>query len=153
MIPEKEFILKEYLVRDMQLFSEVKLTKKGLIRYLCLSLGLVQPNESRTLIFDIVEALLYFHFRGIEPTAKEIEEKVNSQREKKASFKSIMYHLLQLKKQGIITKKDNKYIFVIPSMAEDRELENALEQIYLENIRMAFEKIKKVIRILKTMQD
>ncbi|MCX8163001.1 MAG: hypothetical protein N3D10_00400 [Candidatus Micrarchaeota archaeon] len=153
MIPEKELIINEYLVRDMQLLSQVKLTKKGLIRYLCLSLGLVQLNESRTLIFDIVEALLYFHFNDIEPTAKDIEQKVNSLREKKASFKSIMYHLLQLKKKGIITKKENRYVFVIPSLAENKELGPALEQIYLENIKLAFEKIKKAIEILKTMKD
>ncbi|MFN3910357.1 MAG: hypothetical protein ACK4J0_03960 [Candidatus Anstonellaceae archaeon] len=155
MIPESELISKEYLVRDMQLLGEVKLTKKGLIRYICLSLGLIQPNESRTLIFDIMEALIFFHFKDEEPTTKQIIEKINKIRVNKppAKLKAILYHLNQLKKRGLIVQKNGKYSFVMPALAESKDLGFALEQIYLGNIKIVFEKIKKALNVLKTMDS
>ncbi|MCM8830728.1 MAG: hypothetical protein NC918_00845 [Candidatus Omnitrophica bacterium] len=155
MIPESELISKEYVVRDMQFLGEVKLTKKGLIRYICLSLGLIQPNESRTLVFDILEVLIFAHFKEEELTAKDIIERINKIRLNKppAKLKAVMYHLKQLKNKGLITSKEGKYIFVIPPLAETKELGLILEHIYLSNIKIAFEKIKKALDILKTMDN
>jgi|YelNatPaOPRAMG01_1025707.scaffolds.fasta_scaffold18404_5 hypothetical protein len=153
MIPEKELIRNEYIIRDMQLLGEVKLTKKGLIRYLCLSLGLINPNETRTLIFDIIEALIFFHYKEINPDIHQIIQKINQIRSEEnkpqANIKAIRYHLFELKKLGILTKKDGKYFFALPSQLESKDLGMALEQIYLENTKNAFEKIKKVLKILQ----
>jgi len=154
MIPEKDLIRNEYIVRDMQLLGEVKLTKKGLIRYLCLSLGLINPNETRTLIFDILEALIFFHYKEVNPDIHQIIQKINQIRseEKKpeAKIKAIRYHLFQLKKLGILSKKEGKYFFALPTQLENKDLGIALEHIYLDNTKNAFEKIKKVLRILQT---
>jgi hypothetical protein len=154
MIPESELIRNEYVIRDMQLLGEVKLTKNGLIRYICLSLGLINPNESRVLIFDIMQALIEFHFEEIEPDINQLMEKINKIRENKkpAQIKAVRYHLFQLKKRGIIERKNGKYRFSLPPLAENKDLGQILEQIYIQNTKNAFEKIKKALEILKTMR-
>ena len=62
-MPESQLIRGECLVRDLQFNEEVKMTRKSLVRYLALSLGLISPNETRAGLLEVLEALLYFHFR------------------------------------------------------------------------------------------
>ena len=65
-MPESELIRGECLVRDLQFNEDVKLTRKGLVRWVALSLGLISPHETRAGLLEVLEALLYFHFRRRE---------------------------------------------------------------------------------------
>jgi transcriptional regulator with GAF, ATPase, and Fis domain len=152
-MPESALIRQEHIVRDMQLLGEVKLTRRGLIRYLCLSLGLISPNESRTLMLDIIEALLKAHFAQEEPDIHRIMVLINSIRPKDdpAQIKAVRYHLHQLKEKGMLSRKAGKYRFVLPPMAENDDLGGALEYLYVTNTKNAFEKVKKAVSTLKTM--
>lgn len=152
-MPESALIRQEHIVRDMQLLGEVKLTRRGLIRYLTLSLGLISPNETRTLMLDIVEALLKAHFKQEEPDIHRIMELINEVRGKNspAQIKAVRYHLHQLKERGILSRKAGKYKIALPPMAESNDLGEALEYLYLTNTKNSFEKIKKAIKTLQTM--
>ncbi len=152
-LPEAALIRQEHIVRDMQLFSEVKLTRRGLIRYLALSLGLISPNESRTLMLDILEALFGAHFAGEEPTIHQIMDRINALRPhgEPAQVKAVRYHLHQLKEKGILSRKGGKYKFVLPPLAENTDLGEALEYLYLTNAKTAFEKVKKAVQTLEHM--
>lgn len=57
MIPESEYIEETITVRDMRLPSDVTLTKRSLIRWIALSLGLINPNESRKSLIYLIEIL------------------------------------------------------------------------------------------------
>lgn len=152
-LPESSLIRQEHVVRDMQLLGEVKLTRRGLIRYLALSLGLISPNESRTLMLDIFEALLKAHFAQEKPDIHRIMELINGLRDKDnpAQVKAVRYHIHQLKERGMIQRKSGRYSFALPPLAESEDLGTAFEYLYLTNTRNAFEKVKKAISSLKTM--
>ncbi len=147
-LPESELIRSEIVLRDMQFLSEVKLAKKSLVRWLALSLGLISPNESRTLILDILEALFGFHFKSHEPTMHEIISSV-AKINPKSNHKAVRYHIGQLKKQGILSRTKGRYRFSLSSLQESRDLTSALEHLYLEQAKSAFAKIRKAILALE----
>ncbi len=152
-LPESSLIRQEHIIRDMQLFSEVKLTRRGLIRYLSLSLGLISPNESRTLMLDILEALFGAHFAGEEPNIHQVMDRINALRkhDDPAQEKAVRYHLHQLKMRGILERKSGKYHIALAPMAENTDLGEALEYVYLQNAKTAFEKVKKACGTLRHM--
>ncbi len=153
-LPESSLIRQEHIVRDMQLLREVKLTKRGLIRYLALSLGLISPNESRTLMLDILEALFGAHFSHEEPDVNQLMERINAVRpaDSPAQIKAVRYHLHQLKEKGILQRKAGRYRFALPPMAEKTDLGEALEYVYLTNAKNALEKTKIALKTLEHMQ-
>lgn len=152
-LPEAALIRQEHIVRDMQLFSDVKLTRRGLIRYLALSLGLISPNESRTLILDILDALFQCHFAREEPDIHTLMDRINAIRppEDPGQIKAVRYHLHGLKEKGLLERKSGHYKFALPPMAEKPDLGEAFEHLYLQNARNALEKSKKALAALEHM--
>ncbi len=161
-IPEAKYIRNEVILRDMQLTQDVKLARKSLIRWIALSLGLISPNETRTLMLDILESLFYFHFKEREPGINEIVDKVVSiSRGRKSKgeegkldertrvAKAVRYHLLQLKNKGLIERKKGNYTFVVDPMGETNDLSSAVEYIYRANSEPALEKVKTAIKTLE----
>jgi hypothetical protein len=165
--PESSLIRQEHVIRDLQFTNEVKLTRRSLARWLSLSLGLIAPNESRTLMLDLIDSLFYFHYNQEEPDINMIVTKVKELRkssgekgsgakgakgkdgkvmvldEETRIAKAVRYHLLVLKKRGILERHSGKYRFVLSPLIEDRDLGKSLEYAYTQNHEIIFEKIKK----------
>ena len=148
-MPESQLIREECLVRNLQFNEDVKLTRKALVRWLALSLGLISPNESRMGLLEVLEALLYFHFEKIEPDIHQILEKVKEIKKEEPNPKAVRYHLLQLKKMGLIEAKKLKYRFVLAPLQENDDLSVALAHIYRQRMDASFEKIGKALSLLK----
>jgi DNA-binding transcriptional ArsR family regulator len=148
-IPESHLIRQEHIIRDMLFTSDVKLTRKSLIRWIALSLGLISPNETRTLMLDLLEALFHFHVKGDEPDITAIVEEINKKREEKTNPKAVRYHLLQLKNRGLIERKAGRYAFVLSPFSEGRDLSTSIEYTYKQNVETAFEKIKAALKALE----
>jgi len=152
-MPESELIRNECLVRDLQFNDEVKMTRKSLVRYLALSLGLISPNETRTGLLEVFEALLYFHFErkrgGADPDIYQLLEKVKEIRKEEPNPKAVRYHLLQLKKLGIIEAKKRHYRFCLSSLQENDDLASALAHTYRQRMDASFEKIRRAISFLE----
>ncbi|MGC8924257.1 MAG: winged-helix domain-containing protein [Candidatus Micrarchaeia archaeon] len=112
MIPESQYIENVILVRDMRLMDEVTMTKASLIRWLALALGLINSNESRKSLLDLIEILFAVQLgegRGI--TVEEIMDRLKRQG-KRCSEKTIRYHLLRLERRGVVRRKLKEYSFV-----------------------------------------
>ncbi|MCX6771380.1 MAG: hypothetical protein NTX79_04970 [Candidatus Micrarchaeota archaeon] len=152
-MPESQLIRGECLVRDLQFNEDVKLTRKALVRWLALSLGLISQNETRAGLLEVLEALLYFHFAkkqgGADPDIYQILDKVKEIKKKEPNPKAVRYHLLQLKKLGIIEAKTRRYRFVLPPMQENDDLASALSYVYHQRMDSSFEKIKKALSVLE----
>lgn len=152
-MPESALIRGECLVRDLQFNEEVRLTRKGLVRWLALSLGLISPNESRTGLLEVLEALLFFHYERrrahSEPDIHQLLAKVREIRKKEPNPKAVRYHLLQLKKLGIIETKKRKYRFVLAPLQENDDLSSALAHVYRQRMDASFEKVKKALSQLE----
>jgi len=152
-MPEAALIRGECLVRELQFNDDVKLTRKALVRWLALSLGLISPNETRTGLLEVLEALLYFHFKRrhgtADPDIYQLLDKVKEIRKEEPNPKAVRYHLLQLKKLGIIEAKKRKYRFALAPMQEDEDLASALSYVYRQRMDSSFEKIKKALSLLE----
>lgn len=152
-MPESALIRGEVTVRELQLNDEVKLTRKGLVRWLALSLGIISPKESRTGLLEVLEALLFFHYQRretkSEPDIHRLLEKIGEIKKKEPNPKAVRYHLLQLKKLGIIETKKRKYRFVLSPLQENDDLALALSHVYRQRMDSSFEKIKKALSLLE----
>jgi hypothetical protein len=155
-MPESRLIRGECLVRELQFNEDVKMTRKSLVRYLALSLGLISPNESRTGLLEVLEALLFFHYEKREtrsdPDIYQILEKVKEIRKGEPNPKAVRYHLLELKKLGIIEAKKRKYRFVLAPLQENDDLAAALSYVYHQRMDSSFEKIKRALSTLEKMR-
>jgi len=151
MIPEASLIESEFVVRDMQLTKEVRMTKKSLIRWIALSLGLISPNESRKTMLDLLEALFYFQLsEGKEPDVHELTEYMRKNG-REVSEKTVFYHLLQLKKAGLVKRNKGRYSFPQSPEAEKGDVASSIEYTYKRNSEEAFRKIKEALVVLSRM--
>ena len=110
MIPESRLIKSEIVIREMSLPDDVLLAKKSLVRWIALSLGLILPNESRMLLLDVLDALLYFHVKNENPTTQDILARLKKQTKKEPNPKAVYYHLLKLKEADILIRKKGRYM-------------------------------------------
>jgi len=149
MIPESEYIEETITVRDMRLPSDVTLTKRSLIRWIALSLGLINPNESRKSLIYLIEILFENQLKNktgisVEQIMKEVEKK---EMDKSFSEKTVRYHLLRLEKKGFVKRKNIYYSLSVSDFSED-SIENMIEE-YVERQNKAMDKVKMALNKLK----
>ncbi len=116
-----------------------KLTERELVRKICLSLGLLQPGDSRDVIVDIFHILIKSSKNQKSLDSKEIEDKVIAARKKYnmpllgIASSNIRRQLKRLKDLFIIESNANRY-----RINEFEELETIfeekIEQYYLKSI-------------------
>ena len=127
-IPLSEITLRKYE-------KPYNLEKRELVKKICLSLGLLQPGDSRDVIVDVLHALL----EEGEIAADEIKAKVVEYR-KKANLNmkgiaesNIRRQVKRLKDLFLVEKKDNFY-----QISENEKLlhlfEQKIENFYLKGI-------------------
>ncbi len=137
MIPESKLIRNEITLRELSISNDVKLAKKSMIRWLALSLGLVSPNESRTLILDLLEVLFYAHIKKEKLTSQDIFERSQSISSEKFNQKAIYYHMLKLKEIGFLKNKGKEYFL----SDEEESLSEILKNLHSYNIKNSFDRI------------
>lgn len=149
-LPESALINSEVVLRDMQLSQEVKLTRKSLIRWLALSMGLISPNESRTILLDLLEALFYYQFaEKLDPTVADLISYLESELGKSSSNeKAVRYHLLQLQKLGLLERKKGRYFFAVSPLSEKGDFSATVDYVYKRKCDVALTKIKEAFREL-----
>lgn len=141
MIPEAELIKREVLVRNMALSDEVRLTRKSLLRWIALSLGLVSPKESRTIVIDVLDVLLSEFSHGRKPTTREIYALVEKKRKGQLSEKTVYYHLQRLAGMGLIHRERGRYFI----SKEKEGLRESVRKVYEREFSEAFENIGKAL--------
>tara|TARA_Y100000034_G_C6868735_1_gene396275 strand:+ start:812 stop:1258 length:447 start_codon:yes stop_codon:yes gene_type:complete len=104
-IPLSEITLRKYE-------RPYKMSRRDLIKKLCLSIGLLQPGDSRDIIVDVLQVLLDKK-TGVDP--KTIQEEVINYRKKSnlplngIAGSNIRRQLKRLKDLYIIEKRENIY--------------------------------------------
>jgi hypothetical protein len=127
-IPEAELIRREFIVRQIDLPASVTLTKKSLLRWCCLSLGLISPKETRDKGFLVFDALFTFIFtKKQSPTTIEIMDFIKEKNSVEMSEKLIRYHLNRLIELGVI-KRDGLTYSINPSPTS--ESRNSIKESY-----------------------
>ncbi|MCL4381010.1 MAG: hypothetical protein M1331_03055 [Candidatus Marsarchaeota archaeon] len=119
---ESKLIESEMTIRLLRLTSESMETRRSIIRWLALSMGIVNPRESRLSAIAVFDSVLYFQFiLKKDPDVHEMIEYINKAWEP-INEKTLRYHLLQLKKMKIIKNSKARY-----SMAGGAELHAAAD--------------------------
>lgn len=119
--PEATLIRKSLTVRQMDIPPEVQLTKRSLLRWFALSIGLISEKESRAMVLNILDSLFFFLFsKKTNPSTKEIQAYMKEKFETVTSEKLIRYHLNKLIDLGLITRKKKLY-HINPSPIGERD--------------------------------
>ena len=125
--------------------------ERQVVKKVCLSLGVLQPGDSRDVIVDILHVLLKARKRKKLLTAKEIEDGVIKQR-KRAKLEllgiassNIRRQIRRLKEIMLVEKVNNGYrIAEFMQLAEIYE--KKIEKFYLSSIS---ERIKEYLALVK----
>jgi len=151
MIPEAEFIRREFTVREMDFPESITLTKKSLLRWVCLNLGLISKNETRDKAIAIIDVLFTFIFtKKDNPTTLEIKAELEKKYKIKTSEKLIRYHLNRLIELNILERKNNKY-YINPS--PNSEKRNSLSKSYAAWVKKQIEiETSKTVNALDKLQ-
>jgi len=140
MIPESKLIRSEITIRDLSITNDVKLAKKSMVRWLALSLGLVSPNESRTLILDILTILFKSHIKMKKLTFQQIFDQAKELNKSDITQKAVYYHLLRLKDKGVLKSRDKLYFI----SEDDISLSKVLVDIYSSMFKRSIDKVSKI---------
>ena len=133
----KEIPLSEITLRRYEKPS--KLSERELVRKLCLSVGLLQPGDSRDVIVDILYVLLKAKKQKKLLSSEEIEKEVINERKKQKlalygiASSNIRRQLKRLRDLFLVEKIKNSY-----RIAEFEDLniifEEKIEKFYLKSI-------------------
>lgn len=147
--PEAGLIRSTLTVRRLDLPQSVLMTKRSLLRWLALSLGLISEKESRRTSIEILDALFYFLFsKKANPSVELIKKYLEEKRNIKISERLIRYHLEKLVQAGFIARKKGSYS-INPAPQGERDDAIASIEYYmraefeqsLKHILLAMEKL------------
>ncbi len=125
-------------------------SRRDLIRKICLSLGLLQPGDSRDIIVDILHILEDSRKTQTLLSSFEIRDKVeeyrkqNSLESKGLAESNIRRQLLRLRNAMLVDKKENKYRiseFAPISELFEKKIENFLIPQTIERIKEYLSKL------------
>ena len=157
-IPESKYIRKAITLRDMDLPQEVLLTKRSLLRWLALSIGVLSEKESRNTVVPVLDALLFFQVKEKkDPTLLEIKEYLDKEEwgmrgkesEKKIPLKAIRYHLGKLREIGLVELNERKYSFM--KNPQNPEIKESAKYVFENQVKESIERINKAFSQLVDM--
>src|SRR3989338_4312735 len=128
-----------------------KLSERELVRKICLSLGLLQPGDSRDVMVDVLHVLLKAKKKQESMTTEEIEKEVIEERKKHrlpvhgVAKSNISRQLRRLKEMLLVEKHADAYRI---TEFEDLDVlfEQKIGQFYLRSIT---ERVKEYLSTMK----
>lgn len=116
-INEAELIEKEITIRNLRLTKEVLETRRSTVRWLALTLGILNPGESRLSSIAVLDALVQYQFvKNMDPTVDDLMAYINANWES-INEKTLRYHLLRMKKAGLVENSGGSSISSSPASA------------------------------------
>ncbi|MDE1860245.1 MAG: hypothetical protein KGH72_00840 [Candidatus Micrarchaeota archaeon] len=147
---EASLIENEFTVRNLKLQKDVLETRRSAIRWLALSLGILNPGESRLSSLAVLDALIHFQFvKNSDPNVKELTEYINANWEQ-INEKTLRYHLLRMKKMGFIENTQGKFYFRRNDMSGLADIDAWALYIFETNYKGIAQKVGEVIKTIKS---
>ena len=147
---EASLIENELTVRNLKLPKEVLETRRSAIRWLALSMGVLNPGESRLSSIAVLDALVYFQFvKNSDPNVKELVDYINTNWEE-INEKTLRYHLLRMKKMGFVENSQGKFYFKRNDMTGLSDVNSWASYIFESNYKEIAAKIGEVIKSIKS---
>ncbi len=130
---ESKFIESEVTLRNLRFSSEAGETRRSMVRWLALSLGVINPGESRQSAVSVLDAILYFQFsENKDPSVEELSQYIEKNWSS-INEKTLRYHLLQLKKARIVENGKGRYFLAWPEVG-NRYSEQAWVDWYFDSM-------------------
>jgi hypothetical protein len=146
---ESELIEKELTLRNMRLTKEVLETRRSTARWLALSLGILNPGESRLSAVAVLDALINYQFvKKRDPSANDLLEYISKNWEV-MNEKTLRYHLLRMKKMGLVENSQGKFCLKQPSIGDKYDAQTWAECLYENDYKEIASKIAEAIKELK----
>ncbi len=135
----------EWRLREMDLFPHLFKTKRGLLSWLAVSLGLKNPGDGRDGVVYVLEALFDFCYgKGKAPSFEEIKgyvsRRILERGKKPPSDEAIRHHLRRMAKMGILERRGKAYCFSTNPLKPDDPS---------GFIDVMFERLERVKKLLK----
>jgi hypothetical protein len=147
---ESSLIEREITLRNLRLPKEVMETRRSMIRWLALSLGIVNPGESRLGALAVLDALIHFQFiKKYDPKAGEISEYIGKNWAA-INDKTLRYHLLRMKRMGFIENAKGRFYLKLPKNGERYDPASWPSAIFQDDYGEMQSKIKSVILGIKS---
>ena len=147
---EASLIESEITLRNLRLTGEVLETRRSEIRWLALSLGIINPGESRLGSLAVLDALVHFQFiKNSDPTVKDLTDYINTNWER-INEKTLRYHLLRMKKMGYVENSAGKFYFKPPNTGDRFDPRDWAMHIFESNYASIASKVGQVIKDIKT---
>lgn len=148
-LSEAELIESELTIRNLRLSKEVLDTRRSAVRWLALSLGVINPGESRLSSIAVLDSLIYFQFlKKQDPSVKEMLEYISKNWEP-MNEKTLRYHLLRMKKMGFVVNEQGKFYFKPPSSGDKFDAYNWSSGVFESFYKEIAGKVGDVVKELK----
>lgn len=143
--PEAELVRKTFVLRHLDFPPNVQMTRKSLVRWFALAVGLITEKESRSTILDVLDAVFYFNFtRKYNPTTVEVQELL-AQKNTPVSDKLLRYHLKRMIDIGLIERRKLKYYFVSSPYAEKHDFRAGFNHHIVNSVQKALADTENVL--------
>ncbi len=104
---QPDIIEETFVVRKMKMPTDVQLSKKSLVRWLALALGIANPNDKRDTAVKILDSVLFINFsKNMLARPRDISVKTG------IDEKLVDYHLRKMLDKGILERKRGGYVFL-----------------------------------------
>jgi predicted transcriptional regulator len=143
--PEAELVRKTFTVRKMDFPPNVALTRRAMLRWFALSIGLISEKESRSTILDVLDAFFFFQFsKQAEPTTNDLMAFL-SEKKLGVSEKLLRYHLKRMIDLGIIERKKLHYSFASSPHAEKSDARAGFSHNISSQVQESLNEIENVL--------
>ena len=130
----------------MDLPPEVLLTKRSLLRWFCLSFGLLSEKESRSTVLEVVDVLFEFLLaQKATPSTIDIQTAIKEKYGKEISEKLLRYHVNRLIDAGIVVRKKAKYHINNSPYGEQQNMKESFSHWVKKPVNETMDDIENVI--------
>jgi len=112
-------------------------------------LPVINPGESRLSAVAVLDALLYFQFiKKLDPNVVELKAYINTNWQN-INEKTLRYHLLRLKKMGVVENSQGKFYFKMPGIGDRYDVEAWANNLFKGEFNNVISKVKEAVNELK----
>lgn len=149
---ESKLIEREITLRNMMITKEVTETRRSLVRWLALAMGIINPGESRLSAVAVLDSVLYFQFsERKDPSVQELSDYISKNWEP-MNEKTLRYHLLQLKKASVVDNSKGVYYLATLSGDQKYNEEAWIVNYFNSEVQPIRDKIISAVKELKGRQ-
>ncbi|MGC8676181.1 MAG: hypothetical protein ACP5T3_01535 [Candidatus Micrarchaeia archaeon] len=146
MLNEAALIEKEVTARLLRIDPSVLETRRAMARWLTLALGIINPGETRQSAVAVLDGLLYYQFvKQADPNAEDLMRYVSANWEQ-MNEKTLRYHLLRLKKMGLVENTQGRFYFRKPRSGDRFNPENVFGDMFESNYKEMTARLAEVIK-------